>query len=135
MTKLKKIILSVVFLLLLCVSFIAGGFLGFSEGYAYRVYQGSIGDSFSTYRALEMINAGDITGAKKHLEMELDTEIIEHWSGLHSRPYIFNMLVENEVATNQLMSKVAAYRKTRPPITEDAKVKAAIESVVKKYSE
>ena len=58
---------------------------------------------------------------------------MEYWAGLENRPFIFNMLVVNEVATNQLMSQVAAYRKTRSPITADAKVKAAIEKVLKKY--
>ncbi len=133
-SKYKKVLLSILFVMFVCVAFIVGGFIGFNNGYSYRVFQASVGGSYSTFRAIQMINSGDIKGAKNHLEMELDTEIIEHWSGLENRPFIFNMLVENEAATNQLMPKVAAYRKTRPPITEDAKVKAAIEKVVKKYN-
>ena len=67
--------------------------------------------------------------------MELDAEIIEHWSGLESRPSIFNRLVENEGATNRLMSKVAAYRKAYPHATGDDKVKVAIDSVTQRYKE
>jgi len=134
MARYKKVLLGILFVTIACGFFIVGGFVGFDNGYSYRVFQASVGDSYSTLRTIQMINSGDIKGAKKHLEMELDTEILEHWSGLSNKPFIFNMLVENEVATKQLMAKVVAYRKTGPPITEDTKVKAAIDSVVIKYN-
>ena len=133
MTKLKKVIMGVVFVILLCGAFMAGGFVGFSNGYGFRVFQASVGDSFSTFRALEMINAGDIPGAKKHLEMELDTQIIKHWSGLINKPLNFTMLSPNQEAINNLMGRVVAYRTTRPIQADDVKVKEAIETVISRY--
>jgi hypothetical protein len=133
MSPKRKIFMGFVILILLCIAFVSGAFIGFSQGYSYRVFHASVGDAYSTFRALEMINSGDIDAAKKHLEMALDTQIVEHWSGLVYKPLNLSLLPQNETATNQLMSRVAAYRKTQPPITDDAKVKMAIETVVNRY--
>jgi predicted helicase len=84
-------------------------------------------------RALEMLNSNDIGGAKKHLEMDLDTKIIEHWNGLVNKPWSFSLLPQNEDATNKLMAKVVAYRKMTPSITNEPQVKEAIETVINRY--
>ncbi len=80
-----------------------------------------------------MLNSNDTSGAKKQLEMDLDTKIIEHSSGLINKPWSFSLLPQNEDATNKLMAKVVAYRKTTPLITNNAKVKESIETVIKRY--
>jgi len=133
MTKSRKLLVGILSLILLCGTFIAGGFVGFTNGYAYRAYQASVTDAYLTMRALEMLNSNDIGGAKKHLESDLDTKITEHWSGMISKPWSFSLLPQNEDATNKLMAKVVAYRKTAPSNTSEPKVKAAIDTVIKRY--
>jgi hypothetical protein len=133
MAKAKKIIISLICLALLGLTFMIGGFVGFNNGYGFRIYQASIGDSYSTVRALEMINAGEISGAKKHLEAELDTQLIEHWSGLINKPVNFALFPQNEEAVNHLMSEVARYRKSNPRKVDDVKVEDAIQTVVNRY--
>lgn len=131
--KLKKILTGIVFLILLCGAFIAGGFIGFINGYSYHVFQASAGNSYFSVRTLELLNSGDVSGAKTQLETELDSQIVEHWNGIVHKPLNFGMLPEDDKATNDLMAKVATYRKTNPPKAEDAKVIEAIESVVHRY--
>ncbi len=133
MTKSRRLLVGVLSLILFCGTFIVGGFVGFTNGYAYRAYQASVTDSYLTMSALEMLNSNDIAGAKKHLEMDLDTKIIEHWSGMVNKPWSFSLLPQNEDATNKLMAKVVDYRKTAPSNTSDPKVKEAIETVIKRY--
>jgi hypothetical protein len=133
MTKSRKILIGIVCLVILTGTFIAGGFIGFTNGYAYRAFQVSIGDSYLTMRKLEMLNSDDISGVKKQLESDLDTELIEHWSGLINTPWSFRLLPQNDTATNKLMAKVVAYRKINPSTMNDPKVKEAIETVITRY--
>jgi len=73
MTKSKKIIISIICLALLSLAFLVGGFVGFNNGYAYRVYHASVADSYFTMRTLEMLKSGDINGAEKQLASQLDS--------------------------------------------------------------
>ncbi len=133
MTTKRKIYLGLILLTLLSITFAFGSVFGFYQGYSYRVFQASVGDAYQTFRVLEMINSGDSKSAKKSLEMELDTRLIEHWGGLINKPLNLSLLPENHAATNRLMSYVVAYRKTRPAIIDDEQVKKAIETVVNRY--
>ena len=134
MVKSKKIVSIVVFIFLVACSFIAGGFVGFSNGYAYRVYHASVADSYFTMGTLESLKSGDITGAQKQLERLLDSQIMEHWSGLINKPLKFTILPEDDETTKQLMSRVATYRKNNPRKIDDTKVEEAIQTVVRRYS-
>ncbi|MDP2682611.1 MAG: hypothetical protein Q8P28_07385 [Deltaproteobacteria bacterium] len=133
MTRSRKIVVGIVLVILLCGAFMAGGFIGFNNGYAFRVFQASVAESYFTMRTLELLNAGDLAEAKKYLESELDSHIIEHWSGLINKPLNFTMLSQNDEAINRLMSKVVAYRTINPRKIDDAKVKETIETVVNRY--
>jgi hypothetical protein len=133
MAKLKKLLAGIVFLILLCGAFIAGGFVGFINGYSYRVFEASVDNSYFSVKTLEMLDAGDVSGAKTQLETELDSQIVEHWSGVINKPLNFGMRPQNDKATNEIMAKVASYRKTNPHQAQDAKVLEAVESVVSRY--
>ncbi len=134
MVKSKKIVNIVVVIFLVASAFIAGGFVGFNNGYAFRVYHASIADSYFTMGTLETLKSGDITGAQKQLERLLDTQLMEHWSGLINKPLKFTLLTEDDETTNKLMSRVATYRKNHPRKIDDAKVEEAIQTVVRRYS-
>jgi hypothetical protein len=134
MTKSKKIIISLICLALLTLTFLAGGFVGFNNGYAFRVYHASIADSYYTMGTLETLKSGDITGAQRQLERLLDSQLMEHWSGLINKPLKFTFLPNDDETTNKLMSRVANYRKNNPRKNDDAKVEEAIQTVVCRYS-
>ena len=134
MTKSKKIIISLICLALLALTFLAGSFVGFNNGYAFRVYHASVADSYFTMGTLETLKSGDITGAQKQLERLLDSQLMEHWSGLINKPLKFTILPDDDETTNKLMSRVANYRKNNPRKIDDAKVEEAIQTVVRRYS-
>ncbi len=134
MIKSKKIIISLICLALLALTILAAGFVGFNKGYAFRVYHASIADSYYTVGTLETLKSGDITGAQKQLERLLDSQLMEHWSGLINKPLKFTFLPNDHETTIKLMSRVANYRKNNPRKIDDAKVEEAIQTVVRRYS-
>jgi hypothetical protein len=133
MTKSKKIVISIVCLALLSLAFLVGGFVGFNNGYAFRVYHASVADSYSTMRTLENLKSGDINQAEKQLESQLDSQLMEHWTGLVNKPLKFTFVPVDDQAISQIMSQVATYRRNNPREIDDAKVKEAIEAVVARY--
>jgi hypothetical protein len=133
MAKPKKIVVSIVCFTLLSLAFLIGGFVGFSNGYAFRVYHASIADSYFTMRTLQMLKSGDIDGAEKQLASQLDSQLMEHWSGLINKPLRFTILPVDDQATNQIMFQVATYRRENPRKIDNAKVEEAIQTVVNRY--
>lgn len=132
----KKVISSLLFLMLLFVAFVTGGFIGYSNGYAYRSFSTSSTDAFITLRTLEAINSRKAATAKEELEQQLDTQMVVHWAGLVNRPLdYFSPVRQDEEAVRSLMSKVAAYRKRHPSKTSDPDIRTAIETVVTRYYE
>jgi hypothetical protein len=135
MSRIKKALWGLLLLIILCGSFYAGGIIGFNRGYAYSVFSRSPTEAYLTLSALESVNSGDIIAVKKQLESQLDTHIIEHWSGLSNKPVtLFNMLPYDAKSVNKLMSKVAAYRAQQPSTSDDPIIKECINDVIGRYS-
>jgi hypothetical protein len=129
----KKILWGLLFFVLLISAFFVGAFIGFNNGYAYRIFHAATSDAYITLCTIEAINAHEQVTAQAQLEQELDAHIVKHWDGLVNRPYDFIFLPQNDEAMRIPMGKVAEYRKAHPSKTTDAKVKAAIDSVVNRY--
>jgi len=134
MTKSKKIFVSIACLALLGFSFLTGSFIGFSNGYAFSVYHASVMDSYYIMRALELLKSSDIKGAENKLESQLDTKLVEHWTGLANKPLRFSFEPIDNDAISQIMSKVATYRRNNPQKSDDAEVEEAIQTVVNRYA-
>ena len=132
----KKVMWSLLFLFMLFAAFFTGGFIGYSNGYAYRSFYASTTDAYITLRTIESINSRKAAAAKEDLEQQLDTQIVEHWVGLVNKPLnYFSPARHDEDVVKNLMGKVAAYRKRHPSKTTDPDIKNAIEAVITLYDE
>jgi hypothetical protein len=137
MIQKKKIMLwFLLAIALLSAAFFFGGFVGFGQGYAYCVYHRSILDAHFTLNAIESVTAGEIKTAKEQLERQLDGHIIEHYTGLNSKPWIsFNTFQQEKTAIRNIMSRVTAYREKHPSETSDQAVKSAIDMIINQYQD
>ena len=130
----KKVMWSLLFLFMLFAAFFTGGFIGYSNGYAYRSFYASTTDAYITLRTIESINSRKAAAAKEDLEQQLDTQIVEHWVGLVNKPLnYFSPARQDEDVVKNLMSKVAAYRRRHPSKTADPDTINAIEAVATRY--
>lgn len=136
MSMTKKIFWPLLLLVLLCAAFFAGGYIGYSNGYAYRSFYASTTDAYLTLRTLEAMQSRKPASVREDLEQQLDRQIVEHWAGLIGKPldYFSPVKQEDDVVKN-LMSKVAAYRKKHPSKSSDPDTIVAIEAVVARYSQ
>ena len=136
MSIVRKVLWSLLLLILLSGAFFTGGYIGFTNGYAYRSFYASTTDAYITLRTIEAINSRKAAAAKEDLEQQLDTQIVEHWVGLVNKPLnYFSPARQDEDVVKNLMSKVAAYRKGHPSKTTDPDIKNAIEAVITLYDD
>ena len=138
MSIVKRIAASLVFLSLLIGTYYAGRSAGYTKGYdsgfAYHQFSNSSSNAFITLRNIETLNSRKRAVAMEDLEQRLDTEILEHWTGIVSIPpeAVIPMRQDDETV-RKIMGKVAAYRKKHPSRTTNPVVRSAIESVVARY--
>ena len=134
MSIVRKVLWSLLLLILLSGAFFTGGYIGFTNGYAYRSFYASTTDAYITLRTIEAINSRKAAAAREDLEQQLDTRIVEHWAGLVNKPLdYFSPVKQDEEVVKNLMSKVAAYRRRHPSKTADPDTINAIEAVATRY--
>jgi hypothetical protein len=114
----KKLLISLLFLLILTAVYYTGGVIGFFTGDDSAMYFRD-SDAYTTTLALSKLRNNDIRGAINLLETRLDLEIIQKdgaRDSFHSPFNIFQFLFYDnpEKARRYLLSFVAEYRDQYP---------------------
>lgn len=134
----KRVILTLLFFLLLCVSYFVGGVVGYSQGSASASYL-SDSEAYSTSLALQKLRDEDYSGAIDMLESRLDMEILHCGASEDSHKSVYNLywLVfrqAQEDGHNSLLLPVANYRSKYPSISMFPEVREQIADILKKVS-
>ncbi len=133
----KNTILSVSCVATAAIFFCFGLFQGFGRGYTYRDIHASPSGAFEKVILLERLRSGKLDSAINLLESQLDSDIISHRMGLEHGPAFLHVMSYGDFsdAAKNLMIKVAKYRTDHPTQAEDPQIKAAINYVVRHYSQ
>lgn len=134
----KRVILSLLFLLLLSIAYYAGGVVGFFQGSTSASYL-SDSEAYSTSLALLKLRNEDYSGAIDLLETRLDTEILHCGAAEDSHKSIYNIywLVfrQGQKDTHSyLLSPVAEYRSKYPSTSMFPEVQQQVEDILKEAS-
>jgi hypothetical protein len=132
----KRVFLFFLFLFFLAVSNLAGGAVGFYQGYDTAIYF-SDSDAYSTLLALKMLREDNSAGAIDLLETRLDSEIIQ--CGGPGQPYktLYNIywvaFCQNpEEARSHLLSSVEEYRSRYPSTSMSSEIREKVAQILKK---
>lgn len=117
-TKNKKIINVVAVVVLIIVSNLIGGFIGFKKGYKARVYQEGL-EAISTFVNLDYLRKGEIDPVVHLLEIKLDWQIYNIGSFEQAHESLYNLdKYSQDIDVKKLqasvMEKVGAYRREHP---------------------
>lgn len=131
----KRVFLFILFLFFLAISNLAGGAVGFYQGYDTAIYF-SDSDAYSTLLALKMLRENNPAGAIDLLETRLDSEIIQ--CGEPEQPYktLYNIYwvafrQNPEEARSHLLSSVADYRSRYPSISMSLEIREKVAHILK----
>ncbi len=139
MKKTKRVLLVMVILLITIVSFIVGGFVGFSKGTFYGLCASAPSDATMILTTIDRIKNNHVQAAIDLLESDLNSKMIEHRLLIKEGQSLFNLhsYVGMELGFNEtslsLMKKVAQYRMENPLQEKDSEVAATVDEAIKFY--
>lgn len=137
MTTKKKIVLTLIFIVLLIASNLIGGIIGFNAGFEAGLYLDGL-DIMTTISNLNNLRADKTDWPIKFLEMELDWKIYNAGTSKNSYNSIYNILkYDSELnATRhetEAMKQAIKYRRLYPSEFSDEEFRTKINNILNKY--
>ena len=129
----------ILILLISIVSFIFGGFVGFSKGTFYGMCASSPSDTAIIISTIDRIKNNQAQSAIDFLESDLNSKIIKHRLLIKEGTSFFNFYsyIGLELGSNEtslsLMKKAAQHRKDNPLQEKDSEVSATVDEAVNFY--